>query len=394
MPNRPNIPPGPHSRKPNKNTNKVIVQANANDRATYNFTPAVLNPPPLGTTSRAYSLTHGSQQGLGINSSPLAAGLAGNNGLAKRGGSAPVIDPTGGYSPVEADLSKNPYGPAYDQLLSFIKGSADARGPEYDAVAAQLKSIRAKADEDLHSSYLDSRKTADASATALGVDPNAVASERDYTNRRMQENSDQALADNLAWLQKAKTLQGDNIQGYLTQAAQAKATGSATWNAQEQTRVADQNLANLQQLASLRRSGGGGGGKGGGGSSGNPKTTVTKTDTLANSGLDLEAYNNLMASGQKDAAAALLNQEYLNSGNPVIADTQKKINAASVASQYHPVGSRFTDLVKNLGARANSKKAEAQRRVLEQALKAMLPYSGVVGNPKTSTVVKTTGKGT
>lgn len=391
MPNRPNIPPGPHSRKPNKNTNKVIVQANANDRATSNYTPAILNPPPLGTTSRAYSLTHGSQQGLGLNPSPLVAALAGNNGIAKRGGTAPV-DPTGGYAPAEADLSKNPYGAAYDQLLSFIKGSADARGPEYDAVAAQLKSIRAKADEDLHSSYLTNRAGTDASATALGVDPNVVSSERDFTNRRMQENSDQALADNLAWLQKAKTLQGDNVQGYLAQAAAAKASSSSKWNAEEQQRVADQNLANLQQMASLKRSGGGGGGKGGGGSSG-AKTTVTKTDTLANSGLDLAAYNQLMASGQKDAAAALLNQEYLNSGNPVIADTQKKINAASAASAYHPVGSKFTDLVKNLGARVNSKKAEAQRKVLEQALKAMLPYSGVVGNPKTSTVVKTTGKG-
>lgn len=350
-------------------------------------------PPPLGTTSRAYSLTHGAQQGLGLNENPLVTALSGNNGIANRGGSV-IASPASTYAPLEADLSKNPYGPAYDQLLAFISNSAKARGPEYDAVAEQLKAYRAKADEGLHNSYIDNRKLTDQSATALGVDPNAISAERDYTNRRMQENSDQALADNLAWVQKAKLLQGDNISGYLAQAAQSKASSTAQWDAQEQQRIADLNTQNLQALAASSRASKSGGGSGkSGGASGSAKTTVTKTDTLANSGLDLDYYNYLVNSGQKDAAAVFLQQTYLNSGNPMVADTQKKINQAAQASNYSPVGHGFGDIVKNLGARATSAKSALQKQTLEQVLKGMLGYSGVLGNPKTSSVVKTVGKG-
>lgn len=356
-------------------------------------------PPPLGTTSRAYANARGSQKDLGVPNSnfatqgqgnPLFDALATTSNIGSRGGSAAAESTLLSPGLTIADLSKNPYGPAYDKLLQFIADSAKSRGPDYENTATQLKTIRAKADEDLHASYLDNRKAADASATALGVDPNAVASQRDFSNRRMQENSDQALADNLAWVQKAKLLQGDNLQGFLAQAAAAKASSSSQWDAEEQIRVAELNMANLQAAASARNGGGGGGG-GGGSKSGSSKVGVTKTDTLVNSGLDLEAYNYLVNSGQTDAAAAFLNQANINSGNPMVADTQKKVNnlAATPKPKWN---SKFGKQGKNLLDLVNFAKTQKQKKIMEQVLKQAMGYSGVLGNPKTSTVVKTTGK--
>ena len=377
----------------NKNTNRNIIKAEKSQRDTGKIVlpGAPKIPTNLGQTSRAWSLTHGSQAGFKPTS--LAEALGGSSGVGSRGGSVPV-ETTPGYQPLTADLSKNPYGPAYDELLSFIQKSAASRRPDYDRVGQELRSIQSRADADLHSSYLDSRKSADASATALGVDPNAVSSERDVANRRMQENSDQSLADRLSWLQKAQVLQGDNMQGMLAQAAAAKASSSAGWDAAEQQRIAEQNLADLQMLAASSRGGGGRGGGGGGGSSSSTgPITTTATETMSDifGGQDAIVYQELLKTNP-ELAAKYLNQHILLQGTNEMKATQKQINELAPKTTYKKKPSTFGNTLKNMVGGAQATTAKKQMDSLQAILNEMIKYSGLLGTQKKTNKVTNTSK--
>lgn len=375
-----------------------VVQANQYDN--YNNVPAPvvpIVPPNLGQTSRAYSLTHGSQAGI----TPGLTQLAGQSGIGSRGGSVPV-DTGPGYTPLTPDLTKNPYGPAYDQLLQFVKDSTAARTGQYDATKGQFALQQEQANKQLYDAYQNSRQGADASATALGVDPNVVSATRDLMMRKNQENSDQSLADNLAWLDKGKLLEQSLLGGTANQFAQEKASKVGAWDAGEQKRINDLNIANLAGIVKAATVKSGGGGKGGGGgssgSSGSTKDAVKETQTLTNSGMDKAAYDEILANYGPEAAATYLNEFNQTQGTPLMKTAQSKINELTPVANWTP-GSAGWNIVKKLMDNAkglnpqSAAKAKNDLAIQQAILKGATGFSGLLGNPKTTSTVTRSGKG-
>lgn len=426
MPTRPNIPPGPHSRTQAQNYNKVIEKANAYDRYS-NIPPAVISA-ALG--SRAFANARGSQAGLNIPGSTKATQSKGYYPPVKNPTAATPVgnltDPSGpqslttagltvdegipGYTPAVADLTKNPYPGYYDALLSYVQKNADARPAEYAYTGEVFKRNQDIANNQMYNMYSGSRSGADASATALGVDPNAISAARDIAMRQSQENSDQALAGNLAWLSKMGILSKQQAEASLNMYAGEKATKSAGWDAAEQQRVADANLQKLQQLFDLQKaataaaSKGSGGGKkkgSGGSSSSSGSSNVTQTDTVQFSGADQAIVDELIASGQTDAAALYINQHNATMGNAEVKANQKAINdltaqntikgrAVPKASPYFPAStlqSKFqTPAYK--AAQAAALKLPLYKAILPKVVST----SGLYLNPYSKTSVTTKGK--
>ena len=411
----------PNTAKSN-NTNPLVVKANAydnyNNKGPYvdpyaawkigGVTPVDPSLTNLGQTSRAFALTHGAEAGLGINAdpntNPLAA-IAHLSGVTSRGGTLPTGPSAPAYTPLTADLSKNPYATPYDQLLQFVKDSTAARGGQYDTTKATLQAQQDAANKQLYDAYQNSRQGADASATALHVDPAIVSATRDLMMRKNQENSDQSLAGNLAWLDKNRVLESSMLNTTANSLAQEKTQKVGAWNDKEQARIDAQNIANLQAMvkASTGGSGKGGGkkkGSGGGGkSSSSGNVTATETQTLQDGGLDKAFYDQL-ASTNPTAAALYLNQHLLNQGTPEVKSTQGKINDLAAANQLNgkavPAANIYmpqANAAWNNPAYTAAQKAAQQKALYEAILPGMITNSGLLGNPKTVQTVKNTAKG-
>jgi hypothetical protein len=191
----------------------------------------------------------------------------------------------------------------------------------------------------MYSAYMGSRASTDESAKLMGFDPAIVSQARDLAMRQSQENSDQSLADNLAWLTKSGLLSKQQAEASLYQYAQEKAIKSAGWVGDEQKRVADWNLALLQDLVDKKAksgSGGGGGGRrggGGGSSSGGYTDSASEEGTMYNGGLDWEMYQEL-ARTDPAAAAEFMNLRNLNSGDKSLSAAQKRVNDLTTSSTY------------------------------------------------------------
>jgi hypothetical protein len=306
--------------------------------------------------SRAFANARGVQAGLNIPGSTKATQSQGvypaanpiqaaatarlSGGGSSGGGAVAPVDPLAGYVADKADLSKNPIPGLYDQLLAYTKENADARPAIFQAVSDKFKVNQDAANQQLYDAYMGSRTAQDQSATALGVDPAIVAQARDLAMRKNKENSDQSLADNQAWLLKAGLLSQQDALARGNQYAKDKVTQSAGWDQLEEERVAQLNLLKLQAfvdaLNAKKGSGGGGGGRRKGGSSGGSvSTTATETGTAEYGGQDLAYYNQLLASGDKQGAAAFRNAVNLASGNPVTKLAQGNVNAAVAASMVN-----------------------------------------------------------
>lgn len=392
--------------------------------------PIVLPTP----TSRAYALAHGAEANMlptadiqkWVDTQRWKDAVANGGGPTPSGGlntltspgltlAPPPVDP--GFVPKTADLSQNPYPGYYDTLLGFVQRNMDARPAEFAHTGEVFKANQEAANQQMYNAYQGSRTGADASATALGVDPAVVSAARDLAMRKSQENSDQDLASNLAWLDKMSQLSQQQGQSYLNQYAGAKANLSANWVGQEQQRVADANLQALQALvdasnAAAKAKSSGGGRKGsGGGSSGSGNSTVTQTDVLNTGGADLELYNEL-ARTDPAAAAAYLNMYNLTQGTSGQKMAQGKINDLQSAISYNPALKKtipinpFRNLLGNaisnagtqaanipiLAARGRSASASALLPIYQKVLAAMTATSGNQGNPKTTTTIKKTKK--
>ena len=311
--------------------------------------PALISPanPAFTYGSRAYANAHGSQAGLNIpnstNATTPGSGLSGAassrlSGGGGGGGAAAVVDPLAGYTPDVADLSKNPIPGMYDTLLAYVKENADARPGIFQGYADKFKVNHDAANKQLYDAYLGSRTEQDANATAFGVDPAIVAQARDLAMRRSQENSDQSLADNQAWLLKAGLLSQQEAQARGTQFAGDKATKSAEWAQLEEERVSQLNLLKLQAIvdqinAKAKGGGGGGGRRGGGGSKGSSTDTgVTETNTLPYGGADAAAIAELIAQGDYEGAAAMSATVNRTMGNPAVKANQNAIDTNTAAS--------------------------------------------------------------
>ena len=307
------------------------------------------------------------------------------------------------FTPAVADLSKNPYPGYYDKLLAYVQANADSRPAEYAAVGDQFKANQAAADQGMYNSYQGSRAGTDASAAALGVDPAIVSQARDLAMRKSQENSDQSLADNQAWLAKMGILSQQQGQAYVNQYQGEKATASAGWDAAEQQRVADANLQALQALVAQQKaaSSGGGGGKkkgGGGGSSG--KSNLTQTDTVQFSGADQAIIDELNASGQHDAAAWYAANHNLTMGNAEVKSTQQHINDATAAQMVNGKKVAAPSIyLKDPNAKYNSpayiaaQQASSMLPIYQAVLPKVLSTSGLYNNPYSKTSMTTKGKG-
>jgi len=377
--------------------------------------PITINtPPPSGTTSRAYANARGSQAGLGVpNSSNAtqgqgyipAASSALGGGSSSGGGTTGVLEPAAPlFTPAIADLSKNPYPGFYDKLLEYVQANANSRPGEYAAVGETFKANQAQANKQMYDMYMGSRAETDASATALGFDPAVISQARDLAMRKNQENSDQSLADNLAWLTKMGVLSKQQGEAFLNQYAGEKATKSAGWDAAEQQRVADANLVALQalvdqQAAASKSSGGGGGRRSGGGSSssGNAGTTTsTITDTITDTGFQRALAE--LAISNPEAAALLQNAENLSgTDSSTVKLLQQSVNDSGTPKlSKSEIMSQVLPWSYNTTAKASIKKktdaAKKQKALYQAALDKAMSIAKNRGTPTTVSVNKSTAK--
>jgi hypothetical protein len=380
-----------------------------------NAPPVVLSPPPLGTTSRAYANARGSQSGLNIpnstNATTPGSGLAGaaavrlSGGGSGGGGGGAVapVDPLAGYVADKADLSKNPIPALYDTLLAYTKANADARPAIYQQYSDKFKVNQEAANKQLYDAYLGSRTEQDAQATAFGVDPAIVAQARDLAMRKSQENSDQSLADNQAWLLKSGLLSQQQAMAMGDQYAKERVTQSSAWDQLEEERVSQLNLLRLQLLAdqiSAKSKGGGGGGgrRGGGGSSSSGDTGVTETMTSDNPEMDLA----LMELKRTNPALAAIAERTLNlsgRGDTVKAAQEEYDRQVQIANtRAKPLGGRNpTGLIgKALGA-AKTNIASTRAKIQLPTLYApniqfAKTFSGTGSNPKKKVTQTTKGR--
>jgi len=386
----------------NPNTNRNIVRANKEDRFQTRLPQRLYEADIIKRATQPvnYIPAYPSQN------NPASPSPVGVNHPNIGGGSPAIPTPAGpAFTPQVADLSQNPYLGPYDDLLNYVKQSAAYRPTEYDAYAKRFAQQQELANQQMHDQYMQSRVSADQSAQALGLDPAAASANRDFMMRHSQENSDQSLADNQAWLQKLGLLAQQNTDATGNMYAAEKAGAVGKWNADEQARIAQLNLDTLNNLVSTKlaagRSGGGGRKKGGGGgSSSSGSGTAASTDTLYNSGMDLAAYQELQ---QKNPALAALFKNIANSTNssPEVKYTQKQINDLAAASTFTPQshkphsGMGITSLFHNAGINANnaigsakSKSALARKALYEAILPYFEQYSGNFGNPKSVSTTK------
>lgn len=329
-----------------------------------------------------------------------------NHGVVNRGGAIPMpVDPLAGYVPQTADLSQDPYAPAYAKLLQFVKDSAAARGGQFDSTKSIMQNQQATANQGLYDAYQNSRNSADASATALGVDPNVISQVRDLAMRKNQENSDQSLADNLAWLDKGKLLEGSMLNSDAIQFAQEGAGKTALWDANEQKRINDLNTASLQALVQSAQSARSSSGKGSSGSksksaSGDIAETAKETQTLANGGMDKAAYDEILANYGPEAAAQFLNEFNTTSGSPLQKAAQTKVNELAATNQINGKPVKAASIYfPNPNAKwqapkyTAAQKAATQLAIQQAILTAAGGFSGNMGNPKTTQTVTKSAKG-
>ena len=324
-------------------------------------------------------------------------------GIIARGGTPPVdnnvASPT--YNPMVADLTKNPYGPAYDELMKNVAASIANRGADYQSTKDTLTAQQAAANKDMYSSYLQSRLGSDASSNALGVDPALVSAARDLAMRKSQENSDQALADNLAFVDKTKLYKGDQLNYTQNSLMNDKLVKSQGWNDAETKRVADINtqgtamqqkllLANLNtKLANITASAKAKSKSKSG--SEDVKVTAKEVQTLKDSGMDSDAFKQLKVKFP-EAAALYLNASNLSGTDvSVIKLLQQGVNEAEKdrtnPSKYtiHNLLNPMSYKIKNV---KNKAKADKKVAMYKTALNAAM--SDNVNSVRTIT---STGKG-
>lgn len=300
------------------------------------------------------------------------------------------------FVPLTADYSLNPMGAPYDELLKYVRASADYRPKVYNAARETFKKDQEIANQQMYDAYANSRLATDTAARNLGVDPGAVSANRDNAMRYSQENSDQALADNLAWLTKAGLLDQQMTTATGNMYAGEKARAVAKWNADEDKRIADLNLATLQDLVNqkLAKSKGGGGGrkKGGGGGSSGVKESATETSTSF--GDEDLAYYNALGPGTPEAEL-FKNFILSNSKDPALKAGQGYLNETSAkkAAAFMPDNGPYAPKPSNTQNKWQG--GFAQSKALTAAAKArdaLIGRSGDFGGVKTSRQVKSTSK--
>jgi hypothetical protein len=340
-------------------------------------------------------------------SNPVAAAASkalaarGSSGGSSGGGIAAPVDPLSGWSPASADLSKNPIPGYYDQLLAYVAQQEKDRPGIFQAASDQIKQHHDVSNQQMYDAYLGSRQGTDASATALGVDPAVVSAARDLAMRKLQENSDQALASQQDWFTKAGLLSAQQAQGLGNQYAADKVAKSSEWDQLEQARVAQLNLANLQAIVTAaqtkaKSSGGGGGKKKSGGGSSGVKTGVTETMTSNNPEMD-QMLADLSSSNPALAAAAERTLNLSGRGASVKAaqeayDAQAQIANAKPKPLSHKPTGLIGSAIGNINQSLTKAKAQTQLpTVYSPLINFTKLFSGTGSNPSKKVVETTKG---
>lgn len=332
-----------------------------------------------------------------VSRSSSSSGSSGNSGIP---GDTPVGIP--GYDLLTADLTKNPYPAAYDQLLEFVKSSIGARSADFDATKGVMGSQQNTANQQMYDAYMGSRAQSDASSTALGVDPLMVSAARDLAMRKSQENSDQSLADNLAWVDKAKLLQGDELGFTSRSIAADKLNKSLGWEGAETQRVADINargqeayqkalLLALENQGSAQKSSREASSKSASDAAANaPKVTIT--EILENSGLDLATFLEMQRTDPEGAATFQNYNNQSTSTESAASLAQKAINELSGPSLRKNVPTNrwnpYQQIIEN-SKRTAAAKARKEKEIIERVLPKLMGISGKSGSPKSETKIVT-----
>jgi hypothetical protein len=293
----------------------------------------------------------------------------------------------------------------YDALIGKAKGYNDTGLAAYDESRDRVTGNYDRSNKEMYTQYMNSRNQAGDMASGLGASQD-IYNNWDSGLRRVQENSDLALADNQSFFDKMKAAQNAAFQEYLAGVENdrvAKAT--------------EQNLAILDYMAGVNGTGGGssgGGGRGGSGgsSSGDIKETAKQTDTV----IDPEAYNTYLTLRATDPAAAnLFYESYLAStGSPsvkALTETIGKTSAEMQADKFDPLAGQFgfnkdeayLQAMKNnpniLSPGALKAERDRQARntrnkknlsAAKTARDGALSFSGIFNNPKSTQTVTTT----
>ena len=226
-----------------------------------------------------------------------------------------------------------------------------AMGGNYDAVR-----------KDLYNSYLTRHDDISGRASNLGVnyDNSDMGHKSDTSLRRIDSMMGTNLASDKNWVEKMKSLNGEQIDYLLRAAHTDKITKS-------------QELA----MAAVKAASSGRGKKEKKDSSG---TSATQTETLNNVG-DRAQYDSLSSSNPN--AANLFMQNYIAAGlNP----------AAAMAS----IQGNITPSQRSSSAQTPEMMGETARQGMQSprdALAALMNISGSFGNPKVKQVIKIKGKG-
>jgi hypothetical protein len=310
--------------------------------------------------------------------------------------SAPVAAQSPGM-PTGIDLDK-----VYADLITKVRGMNDVTQKGYDESATKVKGFYDKASKEMYDEYKNSRAVADAAAAGVfnrgemnvqGVVTGApsIYAGRDANLRRIEENSNQSLADHQAFFEKMRGAKGASLDVYLSQL--------------ESDKVAQQMAQQQQILAYLasQKKASGGSGRGGGGGSSSGSSTATEVMTQFDPDV-VDVINSITDPRQRAAMleSYMQNQTY----SPIIKGMSDQINQKSANLKAVGVPSMFKSpnfYEKNPGVGPrpagyaatvkNAKKEADDLAMLIKNRNLLLSNQGLFGGASTKNTVTTRGRG-
>lgn len=291
----------------------------ANAQVVHNGAGMGLNPQALNAVRN---------QGAGLDSlgRPIPGQAVGSGSGSSFAGGIPLV-------PNEPAPIVNPYESIYDKLMQTVQGIGQQGLAAFDPIRQSIQENYANSSKQLYEPYQNSREGLDKMASNLGVSGNDIYKGYDSSLRQIQENTDQAQAQDLSYLDKMKALKSSTLDSLYMNLSNEKAMQMANWQIM---------LAERQQALDAAAKGGGGrsggGGRGGSGSSGQTNTEkATETDTLP--GFYSQDLMNYLLATDPQAAALYGQSANTTSDNPIIKDlqTQYNFNAAKPISSTRPL---------------------------------------------------------
>ena len=298
--------------------------------------------------------------------------------------------------------------PAYDAASKRIGELNTGLSGEFDKAIQSIRDRYLQSDGDMYNQYQNNRAALDASATGLGVDPNAIYKDYDQNLRRVEENSNMQQNSSLDFFEKLKSLRGQQFVDMQASLEQQRAKALADQTAQWVQLMAEMD-ANSKAGSSGGGSGGGGGrGRGGGSSSsGSVKEKATETQTLYDPEFladyqELLKINPAAANAMMETYLATESSPSVKAMTGSIATTSQDLKDNKFSS-FDPFNTRQRELEANPfvaapGAatkerdRKNRNRTNAQKlREQQIARNFLIRRSGSLGNPQTKQTVTRTG---